>query len=63
MEGRVVVTDHGGFVLINAYCPRIDYDNPGNRAYFKRIFNMTLRFRCEALRRANRSVNLSAFIS
>lgn len=58
-EGRVVVTDHGHFVLFNVYGPAItseDADVAKSRMVFKMRFYSALERRWRAIRAANRAV-------
>jgi AP endonuclease 2 len=52
-EGRVVVTDHAHFVLINIYAPAVTVDG---RQAFKASFNRALELKVRALRAAGRRV-------
>lgn len=54
-EGRVVMTDHAAFVLINVYAP---FNGQPGRARFKRAFNAALTARVQSLSAAGREVVL-----
>lgn len=53
-EGRTVITDHGAFVLVNAYFPNSQREH--TRLPFKLAFDARLRDACEELRAAGREV-------
>lgn len=55
-EGRVVMTDHAAFVLINVYAP---FNGQHGRARFKRAFNAALTARVQTLSAAGRHLVLS----
>lgn len=54
-EGRVVMTDHAAFVLINVYAP---FNSRPARARFKKAFNAALKARVQTLSAAGRQVVL-----
>eukprot|EP00624_Nannochloropsis_granulata_P007135 evm.model.NODE_6492_length_31877_cov_22.786146.13 len=54
-EGRVVMTDHAAFVLINVYAP---FNSRPARARFKKAFNAALTARVQTLSAAGRQVVL-----
>jgi AP endonuclease-2 len=58
-EGRVVITDHGAFVLFNIYAPAVTKEDPDQaklRLAFKMRFYTALQRRWEALLANNRAV-------
>jgi exodeoxyribonuclease III len=60
-EGRIVVTDHGSFVLINVYVPNVgdrtvDTSHPSPRAVFKARFLNALKKKADSYRLKQRSV-------
>jgi len=54
-EGRVVMTDHAAFVLINVYAP---FNGQPGRARFKRAFNAALTARVQTLSEVGRQIVL-----
>lgn len=53
-EGRIVMTDHGPFVLVNVYVPA----SREGRGDFKMLFHRALKLRCEAMAAEGREVVL-----
>ncbi len=61
-EGRIVVTDHGHFLVFNVYCPCLSGDNEErlvDRTQFKNDFLAALTFRIKQMRHVGRRVVLT----
>ncbi len=61
-EGRVVITDHGYFLVFNVYCPCLSGDNEErlmDRTQFKNDFLAALTFRIKQMRDIGRRVVLT----